>query len=67
MPAATLHQLRHSFATLLLAEGVPLATISAVLGHSGLQVTLDHYAAITPEVLRPTADAIDRAMRGSAS
>jgi integrase len=58
----TLHQLRHTAATLLLAEGVPLAVISEWLGHSGIAVTAAHYAAVVPELHREAAAAIDRAM-----
>jgi len=39
-PPTTPHRLRHSYATRLHAEGVPLPTISALLGHASLAVTL---------------------------
>ncbi len=38
------HEMRHSAASLLLAQGVPLRTISDVLGHSSIQITSDVYA-----------------------
>lgn len=67
LPTATLHQLRHTAATLLLSEGVPLAVISDWLGHSSIGVTAKHYAAVVPALHRQAADALDRALAGGAS
>jgi integrase len=41
---ASLHTLRHSHASVLLANGVDLATVSARLGHSSVRVTADIYS-----------------------
>jgi integrase len=40
----TMHGLRHSMATLMLAAGVPLKTVQERLGHTKAQMTLDYYA-----------------------
>jgi integrase len=64
LPAIRCHDLRHTAATLQLAAGVPLATISRTLGHSSLAITANIYAAVTPELRREAADAMDRALRG---
>jgi integrase len=37
------HSLRHSAATLMLSQGVPLRTISDMLGHSSISITSDVY------------------------
>ncbi len=39
----TLHQLRHSFATVAFEAGVPAKTIQEVLGHKQLSTTMDIY------------------------
>jgi len=41
---ASLHSLRHTHASLLLADGVDLATVSERLGHSSVRVTADVYS-----------------------
>lgn len=41
---AKLHAFRHSAATTMLANGIPLADVSAILGHSRTSVTADVYA-----------------------
>jgi site-specific recombinase XerD len=41
MSGVGLHTLRHSFATHMLAAGVPLHTVSELLGHSFVAVTGD--------------------------
>jgi integrase len=65
IPRVRFHDLRHSAATLMLAEGVPLAVISELLGHSGIAITASHYAAVVPELRREGAAAMDRALAGS--
>jgi integrase len=63
IPHVRFHDLRHSAATMMLAEGVPLAVISEWLGHAGIAITAAHYAAVVPALRREAADAMDRALR----
>jgi integrase len=56
------HALRHSAATLMLAQGVPLEVISRTLGHAGYAITADVYAHVGVELLRGGAEAMDRAL-----
>ena len=56
------HQLRHSAASLLLAEGVDLKTISEMLGHASIRVTADVYAHLAEPALTAAADAAQRAL-----
>lgn len=43
LPRITPHSLRHMYATILLEQKVPLAKISALLGHSSINTTFDYY------------------------
>lgn len=57
-----IHDLRHSHASWLIAEGVPLAHISRRLGHSSIKITVDTYGHLDPTAHAGMADAIDRAI-----
>jgi integrase len=46
------HAARHTAATLLLEQGVPLEVVSAVLGHAGLAITADVYAKVGMDAKR---------------
>jgi integrase len=67
LPHVAFHALRHSAATLMLAEGVPLAVISEWLGHAGIAITAASYAAVVPALRHEAAAAMDRALNGGAS
>ena len=60
IPKVRLHDLRYSFASLLLAGGADLKTVSTALGHSTISITADVYAHVTPAMLRDAADLLDR-------
>ena len=51
--------LRHSCATLL-AQGVPLKTVSDILGHSSIRVTADIYGHTGDDQKRDAAERIDK-------
>lgn len=53
----TLHRLRHTFATNLLAAGVDIITVSSLLGHSRAMTSL-LYSHTTPERKRVAVDAL---------
>jgi integrase len=59
------HDLRHSCASLLLAQGVPLTSIQEVLGHANFYITRDTYSHIGVELKREAADAMQKALGGS--
>ena len=43
LPPIRLHDLRHTWATLALAAGIPAKVVSERLGHAGIAITLDTY------------------------
>jgi integrase len=62
LPRIKFHALRHSAASLMLAQGVPLKTIQEILGHSSIAVTSGFYAHLGDELKQAAADAMDRAL-----
>lgn len=56
------HDLRHTFATLALQNGMDVKTLSAMLGHVSAATTLDIYTHITDDMQRAAAANIDRAI-----
>ena len=46
----TIHALRHTFATRALETGVPIKVVSQILGHSTVQITMDTYSHVLPEL-----------------
>ncbi|HWG00872.1 MAG TPA: tyrosine-type recombinase/integrase, partial [Trebonia sp.] len=62
LPAdATFHDLRHTFASTALAEGVPISEVSRWLGHKSITTTVDLYGHLVPEASGRARDALDRA------
>jgi integrase len=49
LPRLTLHELRHSHATILLRDRVPVHIVSKRLGHKDPSVTLNTYADVIPD------------------
>ncbi|MEG0441262.1 MAG: site-specific integrase [Oscillospiraceae bacterium] len=54
------HDLRHTFATLSLQNGMDVKTLSAMLGHVSAATTLDIYTHITDDMRQSAAASIDR-------
>ncbi|HEY4260069.1 MAG TPA: site-specific integrase [Schlesneria sp.] len=54
------HDLRHSNASLLLAEGTNMKEIQGLLGHSTISMTMDTYAHLMPDSNRKSANTFDR-------
>ncbi len=62
LPRQRFHDLRHSAATLLLAQGIPARAIAAILGWDQL-VLLDRYGHLVDEIRRDAADAMDAILK----
>jgi len=60
----TLHTLRHSGASLLLAAGTHTKVVQEHLGHSSYAITADTYGHVGPAQQREAADRLDQALAG---
>ncbi|EFU43404.1 integrase family protein [Paenibacillus vortex V453] len=67
LPKIRLHDLRHSFASILYAEGVDLKAISEILGHSDLSTTNKIYTHRFDIVHEKTAMAMSKALNAKNS
>jgi len=56
LPEIRFHDLRHTSATLLLAQGVHPKIVLERLGHSTIAMTLDTYSHVLPTLQREAAD-----------
>jgi len=59
VPRIRLHDLRHTSATLLLAEGVHPKIVQERLGHSDIAMTLNRYSHVTPHMQTAAANALE--------
>ena len=65
LPRVRFHDLRHTFATLALQNGVDVKTVSGMLGHFSAGFTLDTYAHVTTASQRQAAKTMDGILSGS--
>jgi integrase len=63
LPRIRLHDLRHTCASLLLAQGVSFKAIQEILGHSDIRITMNLYAHLYPEAKREAADRMDAILK----
>ena len=63
LPQIRFHDLRHTFATLLLKAGTHPAIVAAQLGHSSVKTTMDIYSHVLPEMTRTAAKEVDETFR----
>src|SRR5947199_6041691 len=61
------HDLRHTYASLLIAQGAHPKYIQAQLGHASIQTTLDRYGHVMPEIHQAEARKLDRLVFGDGS
>ena len=59
------HDLRHTFATMALENGMDIKTLSAMIGHISAETTLNIYSHITDTMQRQAAVKIDREIGGT--
>ena len=57
-----LHDLRHTYATFLIARGVDVKTVASLMGHADATVTLNVYASADPVARKQAAEVVAKAM-----
>ena len=60
LPPMRFHDLRHTCASLLLAQGTDARTIMETLGHSQITLTLNTYSHVMPSLQRDAADKMQK-------
>jgi len=55
----TLHEARHTYASLLIAAGVNSKAVSTYMGHASITITLDRYGHLMPGNEAEAADLLD--------
>lgn len=60
----TIHSLRHSYASFLIAQGENLKFVQSQLGHSSIQVTCDRYGHLLPETRDGAARRLEETIFG---
>jgi integrase len=63
LPKIRIHDLRHTTATLLLAQGVHPKVVQEILGHSQISLTLDTYSHVLPHLGEEAAEKMNEMLR----
>ena len=63
IPKIRFHDLRHTFATIALQNGVDIKTVSSMLGHFSAGFTLDTYAHVTTAAQKEAAETMGNILR----
>ena len=58
------HDLRHTYASLLISQGENVKFIQSQLGHASIQVTIDRYSHLLPEVGNGAGQRLDETVFG---
>ena len=66
LPNVRLHDLRHTHATLLLAQGVHPKVVQERLGHASISITMDTYSHVIPGLQEKAALAFETALNEEA-
>jgi integrase len=64
LPGVTMHGLRHTMASLMLAEGEQIKVVQEQLGHGSSRITLDTYAHVMPGEDQAASDRLAKRLLG---
>ena len=65
VPRIPFHDLRHSFATLSLEQGMDIKTVSHMLGHTDAGFTMNTYMHVTDSMQENVANAMGNLLGGN--
>ncbi|TAK35631.1 MAG: site-specific integrase [Chloroflexota bacterium] len=65
LPRIPFHGLRHTYASMMLAEGVHPKIVQQALGHAKISLTLDLYSHALPTLQEQAVQAVERALEAS--
>jgi integrase len=66
LPSLRLHDLRHCYASYMLAQGTPLSDLKDLMGHYSIQITVDLYGHMVPRNQHAYANAMAKILLGKA-
>lgn len=67
VPRIRFHDLRHSFATLSLEQGMDIKTVSHMLGHTDAGFTMNTYMHVTDSMQENVANTMENLLGGNAA
>ena len=65
VPRIRFHDLRHSFATLSLEQGMDIKTVSHILGHTDAGFTMNTYMHVTDSMQENVANTMENLLGGN--
>ncbi len=60
LPSSSVHSLRHTYASLLIADGTPLVVVSGNLGHAQVSTTNDIYSHVISSAEAKAVEVLDK-------
>ena len=63
LPKVRFHDLRHTFATVLLSSGIHPKMVQEMLGHANISQTMDTYSHVLPDMQDGAISAMENALR----